>query len=102
MLLCIFYTTNRNDGDLIPADIEATGKSIDDLVPVISDEIATELAVADELGNTIEISDPDGNKIDRSVFGVTEALAKGATCIVLKHTLSTGETYENVFAIHTI
>jgi hypothetical protein len=31
-----------------------------------------------------------------------DALAKGATCIVLKHTLDTGETYENVFTIHII
>jgi len=102
MMICTFHSTDRRNGGLVPAIIEATGESLDDLVPVISDEIATELAVADELGNTIEISDPDGNKIDRSVFGVTEALAKGATCIVLKHTLSTGETYENVFTIHTI
>lgn len=102
MMICTFHSTDRRNGGLVPAIIEATGESLDDLVPVISDEIATELAVADELGNTIEISDPDGNKIDCSVFGVTEALAKEATCIVLKHTLSTGETYENVFTIHTI
>ena len=101
-MICIFYSTDRRSRGLVPAILEATGKSIDDLVPVISDEIATELAVADALGNTIEISDLDGNKIDRSVFGVTEALAKGATCIVLKHTLPTGETYENVFTIITI
>lgn len=103
MMICTFHSTDRRNGGLVPAIIEATGESLDDLIPVISDEIATELAVADELGNTIEISDPDGNKIDRSVFGVTEALAKEATlCIVLKYTLSTGETYENVFTIFAI
>lgn len=103
MMICTFHSTDRRTGGLVPAIIEATGESLDDLIPVISDEIATELAVADELGNTIEISDSDGNKIDRSVFGVTEALAKEATlCIVLKYTLSTGETYENVFTIFAI
>ena len=40
--------------------------------------------------------------IDKSVFAVSEALANGATCIVLKNTLPTGEKYENVFTIHTI
>lgn len=104
MMICTFYTTyrNRSDEDLIPTDIEATGNSIDDLIPDISDEVATELAMADEFGRTVEISDHDGNEIERSVFGVADALAKGTTCIVLKHTLPTGETYENVFTIHTI
>lgn len=103
MMICTSYSTYRTgDGDLIPADIEATGDSLDDLIPDISDEVATELALADEFGRTVEISDHEGNEIERSVFGVADALAKGATCIVLKHTLSTGETYENVFTIHTI
>lgn len=102
MMLCTFYSTDRSDGDLIPADIEAMGESLDDLIPDISDEVATELALADEFGRTVEIADNEGNEIERSVFGVADALANGATCIVLKHTLSTGETYENVFTIHTI
>jgi len=102
MMICTFHSTDRRNGGLAPAIIEATGESLDDLVPVISDEIATELAVADELGNTVEISDLDGNKIDRSVFGVTEALEKATDCIVLKYTLPTGETYENVFTIFSI
>lgn len=104
MMICTSYTTCRNgsDGDLIPTDIEATGDSIDDLIPDISDEVATELAMADEFGRTVEISDHEGNEIERSVFGVADALTKGATCIVLKFTLSTGETYENVFTIHRI
>ena len=45
----------------------------------------------------IEIEDHEGNEIECSVFGVADALAKGATCIVLKH-----ETYENVFTILSI
>lgn len=102
MMICTFYSTDRSDGDFIPTVIEATGDSIDDLIPAISDEVATELAMADEIGKTIEISDQEGNEIERSVFGVSDALAKGATCIVLKNTLSTGETYENVFTIHII
>lgn len=97
MMICTFYTTNRNDSDLIPADIEATGDSLDDLIPAISDEVATELALADEFGKTVEITDHEGNEIERSVFGVADAIFKGATCIVLKH-----ETYETVFTIHTI
>ncbi len=102
MMICTYYSTDRSDGDFIPAVIEATGDSIDDLIPAISDEVATEFAMADEIGKTVEISDQDGNEIERSVFGVADALAKGATCIVLKNTLPTGETYENVFTIHTI
>lgn len=97
MMVCTFYSTDRSDGDLIPAVIEATGDTIDDLIPAISDEVATELAMADEFGKTVKISDHMGNEIERSVFGVADALAKGATCIVLKH-----ETYENVFTIHRI
>ena len=53
--------------------------------------------MADEMGRTIEIEDHKGNEIEASVFGVADALAKGATCIVLKH-----ETYENVFTILSI
>jgi hypothetical protein len=102
MMICTFHSTDRRTGGLVPAVIEATGDSIDDLVPVISDDVATELAVADENGDTLEISDHDGHVIDRSVFGVVEALAKGAYWIVLKHTRPTGETYETVFTIHTI
>lgn len=102
MMICTFYSTDRSDGDFIPAVIEATGDSIDDLIPAISDEVATELAMADEIGKTVEISDQEDNEIERSVFGVGDALAKGATCIVLKNTLPTGETYENVFTIHII
>lgn len=102
MMICTFYTTDRSDGDLIPAVIEAKGESLDDLIPEISDEVAMELAMADQIGKTIEIEDHEGNEIERSVFGVTDALVKGATCIVLKNTLSTGETYENVFTIHRI
>ena len=102
MMICTFYSTDRSDGDFIPAVIEATGDSLDDLIPAISDEVATELAMADEIGKTVEISDQEDNEIDRSVFGVADALAKGATCIVLKNTLPTGETYENVFTIHII
>ena len=97
MMICTFHSTNRNEADFIPAVIEATGESLDDLIPVISDEVATELAMADEMGRTVEIEDHEGNEIEASVFGVADALAKGATCIVLKH-----ETYENVFTIHTI
>ena len=92
MMICTFYSTDRSDGDLIPAVIEATGESLDDLIPAISDEVA----------KTVEITDHEGNEIERSVFGVCSALADGATCIDLKHTLPTGETYENVFTIHTI
>jgi len=102
MMICTFYSTDRSDGDFIPAVIEATGDSLDDLIPAISDEVVTELAMADEIGKTVEISDQEGNEIERSVFGVADALAKGATCIVLKNTLPTGETYENVFTIHRI
>ena len=102
MMLCTFYSTDRRDGDFIPAVIEATGESLDDLIPAISDEVATEVAMADEIGKTVEITDHEGNEIERSVFGVCSALADGATCIDLKHTLPTGETYENVFTIHTI
>lgn len=102
MMICTFYSTDRSDGDFIPAVIEATGDSLDDLIPAISDEVATELCLADEIGKTVEITDHEGNEIERSVFGVADALAKGATCIMLKNTLSTGETYENVFTIHTI
>lgn len=103
MMICTFHSTDRRNGGLFHAVIEATGERLDDLIPAISDEVATELAVADELGNKVEISDPDGNEIDRSVFGVTEALVKETTdCIVLKHTRPTGETYETVFTVHTI
>lgn len=102
MMICTFYTTDRSDGDLIPAVIEAKGESLDDLIPEISDEVAMELAMADQISKTIEIEDHEGNEIERSVFGVTDALVKGATCIVLKNTLPTGETYENVFTIHRI
>ena len=97
MMLCTFYSTDRSDGDFIPAVIEATGESLDDLIPAISDEVATDLAMADEMGRTVEIEDHEGNEIECSVFGVADALAKGATCIVLKH-----ETYENVFTILSI
>ena len=97
MMLCTFYSTDRSDGDFIPAVIEATGESLDDLIPAISDEVATDLAMADDMGRTIEIEDHEGNEIECSVFGVADALAKGATCIVLKH-----ETYENVFTILSI
>lgn len=102
MMICTFYSTDRSDGDLIPAVIEATGDSLDDLIPNISGEVATELAMAGEIGNTVEITDHEGNEIEPSVFGVCSALADGATCISLKHTLPTGETYENVFTIHII
>lgn len=102
MMICTFHSTNRNEVDFIPAIIGATGDSLDDLIPAISDEVATELAMADEIGKTVEITDHEGNEIERSVFGVCSALADGATCIDLKHTLPTGETYENVFTIHTI
>ena len=102
MMLCTYYTTNRSDGDFIPAVIQATGDSLDDLIPAISDEVATELSMADVICKSVEITDQDGNEIDRSVFGVADALAKGATCIDLKFTMPTGETYENVFTIHTI
>jgi hypothetical protein len=102
MMICTFYSTDRSDGDFIPAVIEATGETVDDLIPAISDEVATELAMADEIGKTVEITDHDGNEIKRSVFGVCSALANGATCIVLKNALPTGEKYENVFTIHTI
>lgn len=97
MMICTVYTTDRSDGDFIPAIIEATGESLDDLIPAISDGVATELCLADEIGKTVEITDHEGNEIERSVFGVVDAILKGATCIVLKH-----ETYENVFTIHTI
>ena len=97
MMLCTFYSTDRSDGYLIPAVIEATGDSLDDLIPAISNEVATELAMAEGMGKTVDIEDHEGNEIECSVFGVADALAKGATCIVLKH-----ETYENVFTIHTI
>jgi hypothetical protein len=102
MMICTFYSTDRSDGDLIPAVIEATGESLDDLIPAISDEVAAELSMAEGIGKTIEIEDHEGNEIEASVFGVADALAKGATCIVLKNTLDTGETYENVFTIHII
>lgn len=102
MMICTFYSTGRSDGDLIPAVIEATGDGLDDLIPAISDEVATELAMADEIGKAVEITDHEGNEIERTVFGVCSALADGATCIILKNTLSTGETYENVFTIHNI
>jgi hypothetical protein len=102
MMICTFYSTDRSDGDLIPAVIEATGESLDDIIPAISDEVATELAIAQEVGKTLWIEDQDGNMIDKSVFAVSEALANGATCIVLKNALPTGEKYENVFTIHTI
>ena len=91
MMICTFHSTNRNDGDFIPAIIGATGDSLDDLIPAISDEVATDLAMADEMGRTIEIEDHKGNEIECSVFGVADALANGATCIVLTH-----ETYDNV------
>lgn len=97
MMICTVYSTDRSDGDFIPAIIEATGESLDDLIPAISDGVATELFLADELGKTVEITDHEGNEIERSVFGVADAILKGATCIVLKH-----ETYENVFTILSI
>jgi hypothetical protein len=102
MKICTFYTTDRRDDDFIPAVIEATGETVDDLVPAITDEVAQEIAIAQEVGKTLWIEDQDGNMIDKSVFAVSEALANGATCIVLKNTLPTGEKYENVFTIHTI
>lgn len=97
MMICTFHSTNRNNVDFIPAVIEATGDSLDELIPAISDEVATELAMAEGIGKTVEIEDHEGNEIEASVFGVADALAKGATCIVLKH-----ETYENVFTILSI
>ena len=97
MMICTFHSTNRNNGDFIPAIIGATGDSLDDLIPAISDEVATDLAMADEMGRAVEIEDHEGNEIECSVFGVADALAKGATCIVLKH-----ETYENVLTILSI
>lgn len=102
MMLCTFYSTDRSDGDFIPAVIEGTGETLDDLIPAISDEVAQELAMAEAIGKTIKIEDHEGNEIDPSVHGVTEALANGATCIILKNTLPTGETYENVFTVHRI
>jgi hypothetical protein len=102
MKICTFYTTDRSDDDFIPAVIEATGETVDDLVPTIMDEVAQEIAIAQEVGKTLWIEDQDGNMIDKSVFAVSEALANGATCIVLKNALPTGEKYENVFTIHTI
>lgn len=102
MKICTFYTTDRSDDDFIPAVIEATGETVDDLVPTITDEVAQEIAIAQGAGKTLWIEDQDGNMIDKSVFAVSEALANGATCIVLKNTLPTGEKYENVFTIHTI
>ena len=83
-------------------DVVSHDQNVIHSTPVESSAALHLLAMADEIGKTVEISDQEDNEIDRSVFGVADALAKGATCIVLKNTLPTGETYENVFTIHII
>jgi len=102
MLICTFHTTDRADRDLIPAVILGSGETIDDLVPEISDEVSSEIAMDDRIGKHVEITDIEGNTIECSVFGVCAALAEGATCIILTHTLPAGDTYENVLTIHQI
>ena len=102
MKICTTYSTDRSDLELAKVVIMAKGDTLDDLVPAISDEIATELAMAQSLGKSVRVTDGDGNELDNSVFAVAEAIAGGADCIILTHTLPDGESYENVFTINDL
>lgn len=85
MKILTSYSYGDNiDGDLIPVVIMAHGETTDDLIPALSDDIAATLAMDDIKESTIE--DNEGNAIDPCVAAVCEAIANGATTIMVKQT----------------
>lgn len=89
------YTTDRSDGDFIPAELLGEGYSLDEITPYISDRVATELATAASRHAKVSLVTPDGDPVDPSVFGVNSALADGGNCVVFKY-----DTYETVLTVH--
>lgn len=85
MKLLTSYSYGDNiDGDLIPVVIMAHGETTDDLIPALSDDIAETLAMDDIKESTIE--DNEGNAIEPTVGAVCEAIANGATTIMVHQT----------------
>ena len=103
MKICTFHTTDRGDDlEMVPSVILDHGDTVDELIPEISDSIAMEIVTANEEGNEIQFVDNHGNPIDKSVFGVVNAINEGTRCIVVKKSMPDGRTYENVYTIHSI
>ena len=102
MKILTTYSTDRSDLDLAKTVILAKGETVDDLIPALSDEVAEELANAQAIGKKVTVKDTDANEIDPTVFSVVEAIANGATCIIVTHVLPDGETYDNVYSINDL
>lgn len=86
MKLLTSYTYGDHlDGDLIPVVIMTHGETTDDLIPALTDDIAQTLAIND--GVTIE--DNEGKTIGSDVQSVCEAIANGATTIMVHRTEDT-------------
>ena len=84
MILLTSYTYANpgytiEDADLIPVTIIEHGKTIDDIIPALSDDIAQTLAV----NNGVTIEDNDGNTIEPDVQSVCEAVANGTTTVLV-------------------
>jgi len=91
MKLLTSYSYGDNiDGDLIPVVIMAHGDTTDDLIPAISDEIAATLAMDDIKESAIE--DNEGNPIEPNIGAVCEAIANGATTIMVTQTYRADNT----------
>jgi hypothetical protein len=102
MKILTTYSTDRSDLELAKTVILAQGETVDDLIPALSDEIVTELANAQAIGKKVTVKDTEANELDPTVFGVVEAIANGATCIIVNHVLPDGETYDNVYSINDL
>lgn len=92
MFIVTFYSTNRSDPDLVPVSTVASGDSLDDIIPDISDALAESLADSD-IAPVNQYGDPVGP----SMAEVCQSIHDGTTCIVLDY----GE-YRNVFTILNI
>jgi hypothetical protein len=93
--------SDQIDREMVPVVIMAHGETTDDLVPALSDDVAATLAMDDIKDITIE--DDEGNSIEPNVGAVCEAIANGATTIMVKQIyIADGSTRTDVYTINDL
>lgn len=92
MYIATFYTTDHADPGLVPVSPVASGDSLDDIIPGLSDALAESLA-----GSDVAPVNQYGDPVGPSMAEVCQAIHDGTTCIVLDY----GE-YRDVYSILNI
>lgn len=100
MKLLIHYTTDHSDPDYVPATVCAKGETLDDLVPELSDLVATDLVK--ENHETVYVTNASDEDIDSSVAAILEAVHSGEDCIVITKVCDSRHTFKDVYTIRTI